>query len=300
MDWFQSLLTWDDEWSNWKGWKDWKWKWPQWDGTNYKAYIKYASPTQREWWKTRKWAVFLRWYEIFENYMPDVHDITFNDINYRNLSSDMVRWGGSSRNFSKTSNNVFTVGKKLWWCRWWWSIEYSYKVISSVVKHDSTNEDQINWIDRDKYGEDWQLWKYYKDVLTEYEDLRDNMNSILDTLSWLAIKIASWNDYINEKFSILPWLINKNPDLASILELTNQLSWLEAQLSGLKLQLSLLENQDDSSPELEIREDLIIMDEFGKPLDGGVDNTDSDEMDIEEIKQSILELEQQIELIKEF
>ena len=303
MDWFQSLLTWDDEWPYWKWRKDWNWKGPQWEATSFKAYIKYASPTQREWWNRVKWAAFLKWYEVFENHTPDVH-IDFLDINYRNLPQYIVRWFNSWK-VSKVADKIFSFNKKLWWCGWWWSEEYVYKVISSVVKHTSTTDDQINWIDRDKYGESWTLWQYYRDVRIKYEDLHDTMTGSIDAFSWLIISINSWNDYMSGKFKTLKGLLlNGDQNVTPNTWLQDQMFDLESQLVKLQEQLSWLEEKLHSafqeSENLDIDE---TNEKFVDDNDGWDD--DVEKMNVEElngkfddIKQSIDDLNQYIETIK--
>ena len=190
MWWFQSLLPWTDEWSSWTWWYTWTWKWPQWDATSFKSYIKYASPTQLQWWTKSNWLI--KKYKIFENYNPDIH-LDFDKIDYWKLDANILR----NRKFSKESGKIFNVSNKLSWCWWWWKTEYAYKVISSVVKHKSTTQDQINWINYDKYWENGSISKYYFDVKTEYVNVQEEITGALKSISELSWVVSSLNEYLN-------------------------------------------------------------------------------------------------------
>lgn len=331
MNWFQSVIVGDDEWSSWTGWKDWKWKGPQWDATNYNAYLKYASPTQREWWWKSRVLWLWIWYEIYENHTPDVH-MDLEKMSYWNLTGDAIEkviaqlnleengfiWLSSIWSFSRISDKIFSITKKLWWCGWWWSSGYIYKVISSVVKHTSTTEDQINWIDRDKYWETWTLWKYYYDVKAEYDDLSDTMSGGIEAFSWLIASVNSWNDYLSGKFNSLKALLsNAGASTVPNTELQDKLSELESQLaesqeslSWLKLELENLEqlrewNENETDVD-EVTDEEDVEDEtFESDGVSEDDNHDVYEAEINEISEKIIELEQnisdleqQIEVIK--
>ncbi len=195
MWWFQSLKVGNDEWINGTWWINWFWAWPQWAANSFKAYIKYASPTQREWW--RKYRQFLTKYEYYENHTPDVHR-PFSDLDYFRLDENIIK--GWSISKDRSSDKIFNIFRP----RSWRTMEqYSYKVISSVVKHKSTTDEQINWIDRNRYGENWTLSMYYNDVKSAYENLQYSVSEILDTLSGLVVDINSGSAYINAKLSEL-------------------------------------------------------------------------------------------------
>ena len=215
MEWFQSLLTGEDEWMFGKWWYYGTWEWPQWAWTSYKSYIKYSSPTQREWWWKVVW-----WYEIYEDHNPDVH-MSFNDLDYWRLWTSIVGIG-SEWTFSTWSANVFNidrqVSEKVLKCGW--GEKYSYKVINSIVKHDSTSEDEINWIDKEKYGENWILSIYYNDIKDAYIDVANDMTEIVNSLPDLQKKINEIVDYINWKIIELEgqWssLSNTKTDIANL------------------------------------------------------------------------------------
>ena len=228
MDWFQSLQTGDDEWMNWIWWHDWKWKWPQWAAVSFKAYIKYSSPTQREWWNYPK--LFSPFYVVYENHTPDVH-IPFSKIDYWQLKPGIIAW----RKFSidRDSSKIFNIRKTSWWILWcyWKDIQYDYKVISSVVKHKSTTEDQINWIDRDKYWESGTLGKYFHDIRVSYEDVQEDMDEILDTFPELIDAINSGDAYIRLKMKDL------EAEMENVKSLNKELSGYNDTLSWLLLDL---------------------------------------------------------------
>ncbi len=219
MWWYQSLLSWKDEWSYWTWWIHWTWTWPQWDATNFKAYIKYSSPTEVAWWDKRR-----RWYRVYNNHMPNVHKIGFYNMSYWNLPSDRLNW-----NFQQESDKFFTIEKnrRRIWLRCWSSEKYTYKFISSVVKHDSTKDEEINWIDRDLYWNTWKLWKYYADVEFVYSWLYQDIQNIL--LSWEEL-ITS----LDEKWLELSWYILQLRWVllwSHVQSWTEILSWVEDILS---------------------------------------------------------------------
>ena len=213
MWWFQSLLPGEDEWMYGTWWKDWKWSWPQTAWTSFKAYVKYASPTQRQWWERKWWH-----YDRYENHTPDVHT-SFLNVNYRNLNPSVLTW-----NFSRQSN-IFTITQRssLPGCRWFWSkvlnTKYTYKVISSIVKHVSTTEDEINWIDKNRYGTGGVLEWYYNDLRNSYLTVRQDVLDIERELTWLQAKVKDNNIKINEL-------------IASLGMESDNLSWIMAQIAN--------------------------------------------------------------------
>ena len=238
MDWFQSLRPWDDEWITWTWWYHWTWVWPQWAATSFKAYIKYSSPTQREWWRYwLNWIPFGVWYEVYENHTPDVH-IPFAKIDYWQLKPGII----TSWKFKKDkdSSKIFYIEKNSAssLACYGKNRQYWYKVISSVVKHKSTTEDQINWIDRDKYWENWTLGKYYHDVRTSYEDVQDDMKEILEAFPWLVSEVNSGDTYIRIKM----W--DLEAEIEKMAPINEELSGLNSQLSGLQEQLEAAKDVD--------------------------------------------------------
>ena len=199
MWWFQSLQQWKDEWMAGKWWIDWMWAWPQWAGNSFKAYIKYSSPTQREFRQKATW-----WYIIWENHTPEVHT-GFKYLNYWDLRTTNPNVFNNWE-FTKQSAKVFDIyyypNERIKWCA---STEkYSYKFISSIIKHDSTSLDEINWIEYDLYWDNWQLWKYYNDIKAAYTDLDDDMNDInVKTFPDLINTINSANNLIEDYISSL-------------------------------------------------------------------------------------------------
>ena len=216
MWWFQSLLPWDDEWIKWTWWIDGLWVWPQTAATSFKSYIKYASPTQREWWDKEWWIsriilppyiVYKPNFYIYENHTPDVHT-GFDQLDYRKLKNT-YEWNTAFMlwTFKTWGWNTFTLSfstpDRVLSCSSSW--EYTYKVLSSIVKHDSTTEDEINWIYIDKYWESWSLWSYYRDLKAAYDDISWDMKEILDTFPWLINSIKSGNALIESKRKSLDW-----------------------------------------------------------------------------------------------
>ena len=310
MDGFQSLLVGDDEWISGTWWYHWTWTGPQWDATSFRSYVKYASPTQTKWWRKKGYR-----YEIYDNHTPDVH-MDFRDVNYWDLSPSIVSIR-SSRKFAPENNssNIFTVStKRPSWLKCWWTTEYSYKVINSVVKHKSTTEDQINWIDRDKYSDTWTLWKYYRDVRTEYEELQKDMDDILNEFPGLVDLINSWNNFINEKLkdlysganalSQINWDLSNKESQISVLE--SELEWSKSEISKTKSELYELNSQlEDAKSELENAEEWDDTEELENLISelensiSGLEKTVSDlEGDIENLESDISGLQWEVASLK--
>ncbi len=205
MWWFQSLLSGKDEWMNWKWWTTWLWKWPQTAATSFKAYIKYASPTEVEWWE-RNSFLFSKFYKIYANHSPDVHT-WFSSMNYWDLSATNIllnKLWKFEKDWEKTFYAEYTGFAKDPRCIL--TERYSYKTLSSIVKHDSTNLWEINWIDYDKYWDEWVLWKNYHDIRVVYEDVNVDLSRIIDALSWLTSGVESNNRTISDYIAQLKWL----------------------------------------------------------------------------------------------
>ena len=226
MDWFQSLKPWEDEWPNWRWWVDWRWVGPQWAATSYKAFEKYSSPTLKEtWWWDHRW--FFSWYYVvYSMHEPTIHT-DFTNLNYWDLPEGVVRW----RNATIESPKIFHLWKKNSGriLRCWKAWDYGYKVISSIVKHKATTDDQINWITRDRYWENGTLTKYYRDVEKAYEDLQFDIDDIIESFSWLTADIESGNKYMLEQLDDLQWELAK---LVEINEAVAALSWELSQLES--------------------------------------------------------------------
>lgn len=206
MWWFQSLLSWNDEWMSGTWWMNWYWTWPQWAASSFKAYLKYASPTQREWWRKMWWGILWKRYEYYENHTPDVH-MPFSGMDYFKLDLSILTWVNRwSISKDSLSDKIFNIFKSK---SWRIMEQYSYKVISSIVKHKSTTDEQINWIDHNRYWEDWILEMYYNDVKSTYSDLSITMSGIVSSLSWLMQDITNWNNFIERKFvELWEWITN--------------------------------------------------------------------------------------------
>jgi len=208
MWWFRALLPWNES-IQW--WTVWSLIWPQKAATSFEAYRKYSSPTERDWWQPRFWG-----YIIYNNHMPDQH-ISFSNLDYWALPSavlygvmrnDLTGW-----NFypSSESDKMFTVyGRSFDDC--WSSRKYTYKFLSSIIKHDSTSDLEINWVDYDKYWENWEIWKNNTKIIGAYQSV---LSSITWTLQdyWNIIDTLSGNKQIMQSWT---WI---NPD-----EINNALS----------------------------------------------------------------------------
>ena len=95
----------------------------------------------------------------YVNNTPDVHGMSFSDMDFwknGHVSSDQWEINREFTNSSvfilntKYNNNSCDyypsgMGRTIRWEK------YIYKVISSIVKHTSTTEDEINGIDRNRY-----------------------------------------------------------------------------------------------------------------------------------------------------
>ena len=252
MWWFQSLLSGDDEWMNWKWWVDWLWKWPQTAATSFKSYIKYASPTEVEWWD-RNSILFVNFYKIYANHSPNTHT-GFTNINYWNLSTTDIllnaRWK-FSREWEKMFNIEYEGQAKDPRCTL--TEKYSYKTLSSVVKHDSTDAWEINWIDYDKYWDEWELWKNYYDIRVVYEDVNADLNRIVGELALLESGVESNNRKISDYILQLSWLtadLKKNNEEwdrldSEIARLSDEISNLQTDLDSVELKISNIEKKID-------------------------------------------------------
>ena len=239
MWWFQSLLSGDDEWLDGTWRINWDWVWPQWAANSFKSYIKYSSPTEREWWDRIILPPYWKPYIIFNNHVPNVH-MDFSRINYRDLDTEIInKWI-----FSKESDKIFNVNVKwnLFGCNSKrdsaLSEEYTYKIISSITKHVSTTEDEINWIDRDRYGENWTLWQYYRDLKKSYESVENDTLEVLDSSSKLIDKIKEYNNIIKIKMDAL---LGEGDKLSSV---ETDISLLESEIKSLEEELNGLEGGD--------------------------------------------------------
>lgn len=185
MWWYQNLRPWADEWSNWKWWIDWTGEWPQQDAASYKAYIKYSSPTETEWWDSRT-----IWYRIYADQTPTKH-IPFSSVDYWNLTPDILGW-----KFMKETDQTFSISKSknktLFSCGW--NKKYVYKFLRSVVKHDSTTDKEYNWVSYYKYSDTGSIWSYYKALKDEYNRLEESLQESEVTTKWVVDQIKSdWN-----------------------------------------------------------------------------------------------------------
>ena len=244
MWWFQSLLQWEDEWMTWTWWIDGSGKWPQTAATSFKSYIKYSSPTQREWWEKKWW-----WIEIYETNKSDVHT-GFQYLNYWNLKNTyewrmaFTLW--TTKSWANNTLNIdYVPQQKTLQCSS--SRNYTYKILSSVIKHDSTTEDEINGILYDKYWDSWTLWSYYSDMMQAYAAIESDMKEILDTFPGLISTINASNDYIESKRRALnaQW-----DDLKSTQDSRHTKEWqrssAESQLSSAQTSLSSAKTERDS------------------------------------------------------
>ena len=227
MWWFQSLLSGKDEWMNWKWWTTWLWRWPQTAATSFKSYIKYASPTEVEWW-SKKSILGIKFYSIYANHSPNVH-MDFNKMNYWGLSTTDVLLNQDWK-WKKEWEKTF-YAEKVSWSRCVSTERYSYKTLSSIVKHDSTNSWEINWIDYDKYWDEWALWKNYHDVRVVYEDVNVDLNRIIGELSWLTSDVESNNRIITGYIAQLKWLSD------SLKENNDRGDWLDSEISRLSVEI---------------------------------------------------------------
>ena len=177
-----------------------------------------------QWWERNGW-----YYDRYTNHTPDVH-IDFNLMNFWNLNKGVLSW-----NVKKESSNIFTLYQDFASsCRWFSSkalnTKYTYKVISSIVKHVSTTEDEINWIDRDRYWEWWTLWWYYMDLKNAYDDIENNSLNILSGLSDMMYNISWTNNSINEYNENLSKLWENLDDINKRESLENELSNFKQEL----------------------------------------------------------------------
>ena len=235
MWWFQSLKEWADEWMYWRWWRDWKWVWPQWAATSFKAYLKYASPTERKWWEPHDGGRRGR-YLYYDNHMPNVHR-EFSSVDYFNWRLGRgYSLDGSSPNTTFILHYVDTSrdcpGRKC-------ENTYTYKVINSVVKHTSTTEDQINWVYNDKYSEKGTLWWYYHDIKIGYENVKNTMDNILSRLTELKDEVGIGKEYIDSKIKDI------NAQVDGLSQWNTKLSELQEQLSGLNAKLADMDEDDD-------------------------------------------------------
>ena len=267
MWWFQSLLSGKDEWMLWKWWVTWTWTWPQTAATSYKAYIKYASLTEVEWWD-RNWIWF---YKIYSNHSPDVHT-WFSSMNYWDLSVQDIllkplQWR-FTREWEKMFNIAYTGLAKDPRCIL--TQQYTYKTLSSVVKHNSTNTWEINWIDYDKYWDEWVLWKNYHDIRVVYEDLDNDLIRITGALTWLAGEVEAYNVTISGYIAELKWLANgMKSGNDSRDDLTSEINWLIVEIGNLNKDLSLKSKSiEDKQFEIDhyVCDTITVTDDWGEVI----------------------------------
>ena len=240
MGWFQSLIPWTDEWALGRGWVNWNWVWPQRAATSYKAYEKYASPTERENWEHHWW-----YYDRYVNNTPYYHGKSFSSMDYYRLPSNVLWWS-----FKKESANVFNViNERSSSCYFAWmktfKTKYTYKVISSLAKHVSTTDEEINWVNRNRYWENWTLWIYYRDLTNAYDDVQKFISSVLTNLNDLKNEVNSLNQYISNKINEL---VNSKNKLYELIKQLNILKIeklnLENQKAFKERELSILDSED--------------------------------------------------------
>mgnify|MGYP002853791363 CR=1 FL=1 len=273
MWWFQSLLSGDDEWMNWRWWVNWQWVWPQTAATSFKSYIKYASPTEIEWWKVELWVTYTPPYYrpnfyIWEDAKPNVH-MAFTWMNYWDLNVGVLSLWKFKKESDKIFNIIFdwinTEGRAIdLTCNL--KKQYTYKFLSSIIKHDSVNEDEINWIDYDRYWEAGELWKNYYDIKIAYEDVDESINNSIISLSWLSEVIKSWNNQIKNWIDTLSghadnlWKDNKTLEslINAINNLKNEISSMESDIKSLEAEIKNLESSkwDDEEENEKIDEDI--------------------------------------------
>ena len=233
MWWFQSLLSGEDEWMTWLGWVDWLWKGPQTAATNFKSYIKYSSLTEVEWWD-RSSVLFYDYYKIYVNHSPDTHT-WFSNMNYWDLSTKILSTWEFSKEWEKIFNADFSGAAEDPRCNL--TEKYSFKTLSSIIKHDSTNDSEINWIDYDKYWDEWELWKNYHDIRVAYEDVKNDLDRIVWTLSWLVQDVKSNDDTMSGYMAQLNWL------LGDLKNSNDKRDWVDSEISWLDLEISDLESE---------------------------------------------------------
>ena len=221
---FQSLLPWPDEWDNGRWWVDGKWKWPQKAWTSFKAYIKYSSPTERVWWEDANWT---KWSKMpfvrYVNNTPDVHGMSFSDMDYWKNKFVWNDWWLMSKESANSS--IFTLktmynDNSCYYHPSWknrtirWE-KYTYKVINSIVKHTSTTEDEINWIDKNRYWEWWILEWYYLNLKNSYNNVSMNISGIVKELQSLD---NPKNVNVKWKIEELSWKIVEIKNLDNVIE----------------------------------------------------------------------------------
>ena len=227
---FQSLLPWLDEWDSGTWWVDWKWKWPQKAWASFKAYIKYSSPTERVWWEDKNWT---KWSSMpfarYVNNTPDIHGMSFSGMNYwENKFVSDNKWQMSRESQGST---IFTIALKPQFynnsCNYYpsglgrtirWE-KYTYKVISSIVKHVSTTEDEINWVDRNRYWEWWILEWYYVNLKNSYNNVDKNVTDIVSLLNSVDnSNIKREIENLSGKIAEIEWLDDEIQTLEELLE----------------------------------------------------------------------------------
>lgn len=215
MWWFQKLLAWKDEWDLWKWWVDWKWEWPQTAALSFKSYLKYASPT-----KVKSWEKMGAWYVYYDNKVSDEHESVVNEDYWSLKNID-------SASFEKQSDQVFQVIKG--------DDIYVYKTLSSVIKHDSTTDDEINGIDYEKYSESGVLWRYFSDISKGYMDVENNVKDVVNSSSQYAKDIVNYKEDLNKKKTQIKELIDAtSQDIENIKKINGEIDSLATTNTTLK------------------------------------------------------------------
>lgn len=298
MGWFQNLQQWEDE-DEWLDVGTW-WTWwiagtgtgPQWAATSFKAYLKYASPTETQWWRDKN--ISFNWYVVYTNHEPTWH-VEFSTMDFRQLDSDVIAWNDGWVWTWKSANTFYVekvVPRQKSKC---WSEEnYTFKTMSSVVKHVSTTDEQINWIDYDKYGDSWSLWWYYKMIKDWYESLDEDIKSIIAENSGTG-NVVRLQELQNEITDILQSI--KNTEDTEVINGYLEMLWkIVKEDSDIILNIYSSARSLSSDP-LQLVLEYIIYSEWQNPDDYHIENTSESLLQIpflQEWKDGIQALQVQI------
>jgi hypothetical protein len=191
---------------------------PEPKATSYDAATEYISPILM----ADKWWSLIR---------TDLHT-AYTDAWYFKLPLYLL----NDDNFKKNSSNEFTI-KKEKRSNTDEELTYMYRIIPSVIKHDSTQEAEINGYSWYRYDENSDEYAYYQSIMQALESAKDDwystevnksMSDVKETISKLITKIR-WTDNYEiwcDTWEILTWIKELNPDiLKAIVDIWTQTNW---------------------------------------------------------------------------
>ena len=186
--------------------------------TSYDAATEYISPIMLA---DKGWNIL----------RTDIHT-AYTDAWYFKLPLYLL----NDDNFKKNSSNEFTI-KKEKRSNTDEELTYMYRIIPSVIKHDSTQETEINGYSWYRYDENSETYAYYQSIMQALEAAKDDwystevnksMSDVKETIDKLIQKIR-WTDNYEvwcDTWEILTWIKELNPEiLKALVDIWTQTKW---------------------------------------------------------------------------